>query len=112
MKIAFLGFDQWQGKFDIGSSGIRCDWVIKHWPEAERFRQGGKYDAIIFQKAYWVDYMKAYKGVKILDMCDPDWMEAHSRVIETIHEAHAITCSSPELAKAVAKLTNKPVWCV
>ncbi|HBX15888.1 MAG: hypothetical protein UV20_C0009G0036 [Candidatus Magasanikbacteria bacterium GW2011_GWA2_42_32] len=110
MKIAFLGFDQWQGKFNIGSSRIRCDWPIKYWQEAERFKQGRYYDVIIFQKAYWIDYAKTYKGIKILDICDPDWMEAGSRVIEMMQYVDAITTSSIELAKAAVHFTNKPIW--
>ncbi len=109
-KIGILGFDQWQGKFNIGSSRLRCDWVIKYWPEAERFKMGGQYDVVIFQKAYWIDFAKEYKGIKILDLCDPDWLEPNSRVIEMMQYVDAITTSSLELAKYVTKLTDKPVW--
>jgi len=110
MKISFLGFDQWQGKFDIGSSTIRCDWVIKQWSEAERFVMGQKYDVVIYQKAYWVDHMKAYKGIKILDLCDPDWLDFGARVVECLEEVDAVTTSSQALAEYIVKLTNKPVW--
>jgi len=83
MNVRFVGFDQWQGKFNIGSSTIRCDWVIKQWPEAKRFKFGENPDCIIYQKAYWIDHMKEYKGIKILDICDPDWLEMGSKVISS-----------------------------
>jgi len=110
MKVAFLGFDQMHGRINIGSSRIRCDWLIKYWPEATRFKQGGKYDVVVFQKAYWVDYAKAFKGIKILDLCDPDWLDWQGRVVEMIQEVDAITTSSFELAKYITSMTDKPVW--
>jgi hypothetical protein len=110
MKIGFLGFDQWQGKFDIGSSTIRCDWVIRHWMEAERYKMGQKYDVVIYQKAYWVDHMKAFKGIKILDLCDPDWLDFGSSIVECLQEVDAVTTSSQAIAEYIVKLTDKPVW--
>ena len=110
MKVAFLGFDQWQGKFDIGSSTIRCDWVLKYWSEAERFKMGQNYDVVIYQKAYWLDHMRAFKGIKILDLCDPDWLDFGSKIVECIQEVDAITTSSQALAEYIVKITDKPVW--
>ena len=49
-----------------GSSRIRGDWVIKHWPAAEVYRDGVEYDAIVFQKAYWHKKARTFKGLKIL----------------------------------------------
>ena len=108
LKIGFLGFDQWKGKPNIGSSRIRCDWPINYWPEAERFKQGVKYDVVIFQKAYWVDFAKVFTGVKILDMCDPDWLDGN-KVVEMIQHVDAITTSSMELAKYISSICDKPV---
>lgn len=108
-KIGIIGFDQFQGKFDVGSSKIRVDWLINHWPEARRFKQGGDYETVIYQKAYFVDHAKAFKGKKILDMCDPDWIDGQ-KVIEMIQEVDAITCSSAALADEVKHFTDKPVY--
>jgi len=112
MKIGFLGFDQFHGKFNIGSSTIRCDWPIRYWPEAERFVMGNKYDVVIYQKAYWIDHMKAFKGIKILDLCDPDWLQFNIRIVEAMQEVDAITCSSIKLAEFVTQMTDKPVWVI
>jgi len=119
MKTAFLTFEQFHGKKDIGSSRIRAHWVVKYWQEAgvdigeaEIFRYGANYDAVIFQKAYFLPYAKAFKGVKILDLCDPDWFDWGVPLIEMINEVDAITCSSMHLVKAISKFTDKPVYFV
>lgn len=119
MKTGILLFEQHLGKKDIGSSRIRGHWIAKHWNsvgpdigDAELFMFGRKYDAVIFQKAYFIEYAKAFKGVKILDMCDPDWMHWSFKVKEMADECDAITCSSMELKKTVEKFTDKPVYFV
>lgn len=112
MNVRFIGFDQWQGKFDIGSSRIRCDWPIKYWPEAKRFKTGERPDVMIYQKAYWIDHMKAFNGIKILDICDPDWLDMNSRVIETIQYVDGITTSSQALADDLKKMVDVPVICI
>lgn len=118
MKVGLLTFEQHLGKKDVGSSRIRGHWIVNHWKQAgqdigdcELFRYGQKYDAVIFQKAYFIDYAKSFKGLKILDLCDPDWMHWSYRVKEMIEEVDAITCSSLELTKAVSKFAGgKPVY--
>lgn len=117
MKSAILLFEQYQGKRDIGSSRIRGHWVIKHWPLAgedigqiETFKHGGKYDAVIYQKAYFVEHANLFKGVKIFDLCDPDWLDWGYRFKEMLEAVDAITCSSMALTKAVSKFTKKPVY--
>ena len=51
MKVAFWPFDFDRRKRE-GSSRIRCEWVVKHWKEAEEYQIGKNYDVIIFQKIY------------------------------------------------------------
>lgn len=115
MRVGFLTFEQYHGKKDIGSSRIRCDWLIKHWKEAggigdaERFTFGRKYDVVVFQKAYWVEYAKAFKGIKILDVCDADWLQWGYNMKQMIDECDAITCSTFTIAKFLVQLTDKPV---
>lgn len=111
MKIGFLLFENWHNKKEIGSSKIRGHWLIKHWPGAEIFQQGGKYDVIIFQKTYWPEYCRVFKGIKILDLCDPDWTEGQP-VKEMIDEVDMITTSTEALAEAVRKFTDKKVVCI
>lgn len=68
-KGGILLFEQWHGKRNIGSSRIRGHWLAKYWDGLEIFQQGVKYSFVIFQKCFWLDYVKAYKGIKILDLC-------------------------------------------
>lgn len=107
-KIGVLLFSKWHGKENIGSSRIRGHWLINHWEDAEVFQQGAKYDAVIFQKTYWSEYCKVYKGIKILDLCDPDWLEG-TNIKQAIDECDAITTSTESLRDAVKQFTNKPV---
>lgn len=119
MKTGILTFEQFLGKKDVGSSRIRGHWIAQHWKEAgadlgecEIFRYGVRYDAVIFQKAYFVEYAKDFKGIKILDLCDPDWLHWSYKVVEMLQEVDAVTVSSMELMKAVSKFTDKPVYFV
>ena len=115
MRTGFLTFEQYHGKKDIGSSRIRCDWLIKHWNDAngigtaERFQFGQKYDVVVFQKAYWIEYAKAFTGVKILDVCDADWLQWGYNMKQMIDLCDAVTCSTFEIAKFLVQLTDKPV---
>lgn len=112
MKVGICTFEQYNGKKDIGSSRIRGSWLVKYWPEAELFIQGKQYDVIIYQKAYWVEHAKAFKGIKILDVCDPDFMHWGYRTVEMIEECDAVTTSTEALAETFRKITNKPVVCI
>ena len=108
-KIGFLLFEKWHNKKHLGSSRIRGHWLIKNWPEAELYVQSGKYDVIIFQKCYWPEYVKAYKGIKILDVCDPDWLD-EVPFKEMLDNCDAITTSSEALRDGIKKFAeNKPV---
>lgn len=119
MKTGILTFEQFHGKKEVGSSRIRGHWILKHWKdagedigEAELYRYGAHYDTVIYQKAYFVEHAKAFKGIKILDVCDPDWMHWSCRFMEMVVEVDAITTSSVELAKSIAKFTDKSVYFV
>ena len=115
IKGAVLTFEKWHGKEYIGSSRIRGHWLVKAWNKMESkssslevFQQGAKYDAIIFQKTYWPAYCKEYKGIKILDMCDPDWLEM-MEVKQMIDECDAVTTSTEALRDAIKQFTDKSV---
>jgi len=113
MKVGILSNEQYTNaqKNSVGSSRIRCTWVCRHWPEAEAFKIGKKYDAVIFQKAYFLDYLKVYDGIKILDMCDPDWMEGRP-VVEAAELVDAVTVSSKGLHNYLTQILSKPVYYV
>lgn len=117
MKTGILTFEQFHGKKDIGSSRIRGHWIAEHWKQAgeelgdcEIFRYGEHYDAIIYQKVYFPEHAKAFKGIKILDVCDADWLDWSCRMVEMLEEVDAVTCSSMELTKQMTKFTKKPVY--
>ena len=114
MKVGVLTIEQHLGKQPgwAGSSRIRAEWLTKGWDNAETFKQGQKYDVVIYQKAYWIEHAKQYDGIKILDLCDPDWLHWQYRIVEMIGNVDAITTSTEALANEIRKFTNKPVLCV
>ncbi len=87
----------------VGSSRIRMRWLLHYWPEAEEYIIGKKYEIMIFQKVYWGAMMEAFKGIKILDLCDPDWLE-NKPVFEFADMVDAITTSTEPLAEYVKKM--------
>lgn len=110
--VAYLHFEQLYGKKNVGSTNLRVHQMIKYWPEAEEYRFGTKPDVLIFQKVYWnVDYYlpETYKGgVKILDICDPDWLD-NMYVKRTIDNMDAVVVPSKGLQDFIMQMTDKPV---
>lgn len=113
MNVGIFSNEQYVNaqKNSIGSSRIRCKWVLNHWLNAEEFRIGVKYDAVIFQKAYFLEYMRMYDGVKILDLCDPDWMEGKP-VMQAIELCDSVTVSSQGLFDYLKEIAGKPVYLI
>jgi len=95
----------------VGSSRIRGKWVVKYWPEAEIYKFGKAYEAIIFQKVYWPQFLREYQGIKILDLCDPDHFGGRE-IKGTIDLCDAVVTSTPVLQKHIAQFTDKPVVCI
>lgn len=112
MKIGILSFEQFHGRTNIGSTRIRVKWLLNHWEEAEEFTMGQQYDVVIYQKAYWLEHAKAFKGLKILDICDADFLHWGYRIKEMVDNCDAVTTSTVPLAMYMAKITDKPVWCI
>lgn len=113
MRIGILPFDIKHGRQigSIGSSMIRCHWPLKYWPEAEIFKIGQKYDAVIYQKVYWEEHWETYDGIKILDLCDPDWLDNGLEIKRVEEYFDAITCSSEGLVDFFKKILKKtPVY--
>jgi len=102
--------EKWENKGvnRIGSSRIRGRWVMKYCSEIEEFKNGIHYDAIIYQKAYWKEHMKAFKGIKIFDLCDPDWLD-NKPIMEVIEYCDAITVPTEALQVFLKQLTDKPI---
>lgn len=110
MKGAILTFSDYHGRKDIGSSRIRGEWVVKHWPkelgECEIFVQAKPYDFVIYQKVYWPKHAKSFEGIKILDMCDADWYDWEYAIVESIQYMDAITTSTEKLAEEMRKMVD------
>ena len=110
--IGVLTFERYLGKKGIGSSRIRGEWLVNNWDDAELFVQGQHYEVVIYQKAYWVEHAKSFKGIKIFDFCDSDFLHWGYRTKEMLEEVDAVTTSTELLAEALRAFTNKPVICI
>ncbi len=116
-NIGFVTFEQHIGKKGLGSTRIRARWIWeainKNHSEkyhAEEYKFGSKYDVLVFQKAYWTEMAKAFKGLKILDLCDPDWLQWQYNVKEMIELCDVVTCSSVKITEYISTITKKPVY--
>lgn len=108
-KIGILTFEKMRGAKEIGSSRIRGHWLVENWEEAEIFKYGKEYDVVIYQKAYFVEHAELFKGIKIFDICDPDYLHYGYRTAEMLANVDAVTTSTQELAEDFKKFTDKPV---
>ena len=75
----------------LGSTRIRVNWPLKHWPEAEHFQPGRRYSALIFQKVFRVDFARDFVGVKILDLCDPVFLKERPIVEAMLSRCDAVS---------------------
>jgi len=110
-NIGFVLFENYHQRKNIGSSRIRGHWIIKYMEEAELFIQGKEYDTIIFQKVYWKEMAREFKGKKILDICDPDWLEG-AELVGFMKEMDAITVPTEKLKEVICQMTDKPVFVI
>lgn len=108
MDTGFFLFEKIHSKKDIASSRLRGTWLIKYWDNAETVIYGKKYDVIIYQKCYLVEHAKNFKGIKILDICDPDWVEGQP-LKEMIDYCDAVTVPTQIFADVISQITDKPI---
>lgn len=117
MNISWITMEQMDNRErdSVGSSRIRGRWLWQNWsklfPEdsAEQMVIGKKYDVIFFQKVYWEDMIRNFDGVKIFDICDPDWLEGR-QTMEYIRMCHACTTSTLALKEYIEKFVDIPVY--
>lgn len=101
----------------VGSSRIRARWLWEEWNKvfpddcAEQYVIGSKPDVMVFQKVYWDQMLDSFKGIKIFDICDPDWLDGRN-VMESIGKCNACTTSTEPLAEFIRKFVNIPVICI
>lgn len=109
--VGFVLFDAFHQRQGTAGSRIQGDWLIKYWPESERFIQGKDYKTVIYQKAYWKEHARAFKGKKILSICDPDWMDGVP-VADFASYMDAVVVPTEPLAEAIRQFCDKPVFVV
>lgn len=116
MKVGFIGMEYYENrkKGSVGSSRIRGDFVIEASKgQFSNYRVGEEYDVLVFQKAYWKEMVKEFQGIKIFDICDPDWLD-NRPVVEMIRYCDGVTTSTEKLAEQIRKfdIGGKPVICI
>ena len=113
-NVGFFLWERVHGRKDTASSRLRGHWLIKYWPEAEEYRYGQKYDAIIFNKTFLPDFMRYYKGIKIFDICDPDHLAgAPGAPIKEVSElVDAFTCPTEVFKTFLENITDKPIYVI
>lgn len=112
MDVKIFPFEKFHGKPPTGSGNIRVRNVIKHWPEAREYRYGDNPDVMIFQKVYVTsdfDIHRRFPGIKILDVCDPDWMSHHIYIKRTLDAVDAVTCPTESIKEFLSQMTDKPI---
>lgn len=113
MSIKFFTFSQYHNKPNTGSTKIRAENLIKYWPEAALYRYGDKADVMVFQKVYCTyDYkfIKHFKGLKILDVCDIEWHNSVDIYIkETLDNIDAVVVPTEPLRGLLQQMTAAPV---
>lgn len=109
--IRFFTFEQYHGKRNIGSTKLRVHNLIKYWPEAAIYKYAEQVDVMIYQKVYTTQdykFQKYFKGIQILDICDPDWFEG-ALINETVSYMDGVTCPTQEMADFIRQFTDKPI---
>jgi len=114
MQVSFLTFERYHGrpKGSIGSSQIRAKWLVEKWPKAKLWSVGQKADVLILQKVYWEQIIDDFKGAKILDLCDPDWLNADVDIVRICNKVDWVTTSTKDLADYLKPMTKTPVTVV
>lgn len=111
MQVSFLTFERYHGreKGTTGSSQIRARWLVDKWEDAKMWKVGQKFDVLILQKVYWEQMVNDFKGIKILDLCDPDWLNADVNIVEFSKKVDWITTSTEDLAKFLKPMVKCPI---
>lgn len=111
--IRFFTMEKYNGKTGVGSTRLRAHNLIKYWDEAELYRFGENPDVMIYQKVYTTfDYkfQQHFKGIQILDICDPDWKDTPDIFIkETMDLMDAVVVPTKALKEYLQQMTDTPV---
>lgn len=111
MIVRVFPYSKYHGKAEPGSTKLRVRQLQKYWPEYKEYIYGEKPDVMVYQKVYIQDDWKLMQNapwIQILDMCDPDWLEA-ANITETLLYMDGATCPTEAFAGFLRQLTDKPV---
>jgi hypothetical protein len=111
-SVGIVTFEDFQRRANVGSTRIRARWPLPYWPEAELFTTGRKYEAVIFQKAFWLQYAETFDGIKILDLCEPDFLNWRRELKRMMDCCDAVTASTEALVEVLKTYTRRPVLCI
>lgn len=111
MNVRFFDFSRFHGKAPQGSTLLRVHQLIKYWDIADLYKYGENPDVLIFQKVYITPDYKFpahFKGIKILDICDPDWFD-DAAIVETCNAMDAIVTSSDYMAEFIRQFHSNVI---
>lgn len=115
LSVRYLTYSMFHNKDPVvGSDFIRVNQLMKYWPEAKLYKYGENPDVMVFTKvfmAYDYKFPQHFEGMKILDICDPMWLEGFD-VAETARAVDAVTCPTEALATFMRQLTDSPVYVI
>lgn len=110
--IRFFPYAKFHGKDTlVGSDFIRCQQLIKYWDDADIYKYGEFPDCLIFNKVFVSEDYKFpvhFENKKILDICDPMWLEGHN-IVETCHAMDAVTCPTEALADYIRQFHSNVI---
>jgi len=108
MNVGIFTFSKKHGRpiERCGSSIWRGKWYVDNWPEAEYYVEGKKYDVVIFQKVWWRELYEQLDCIKVLDLCDPEWLMAGWPIVEMSYLVDAIVVASDGLYNALKPIIN------
>lgn len=111
--VRFFTFQQYHAKKDVGSTRLRAENLIKYWEGADLYKYGENPDVLIFQKVYITHDYKFplhFEGIKILDICDPDWKDTPDIFIkETMDAMDAVVVPTEAMRDYLQQMTDTPV---
>lgn len=112
-SVRFFTFEAYHGKNGVGSTRLRAHNLIKNWPEADLYKYGENPDVMIYQKVYTTfDYkfQQHFKGLQILDICDPDWTQSPDIFIkETMDRMDAVVTPTVAMQEYLQQMTDTPI---
>lgn len=104
--IMYFDFGRFHGKDGVqGSTYIRMVQLEKYWPELSKYKYGANPEVLIFQKVYMspdYSFPKNFEGIKILDICDPDWLDDYA-IVETSRHMDAVVCPTQPLVDFISQ---------